>query len=258
MQFRYLRFNDDYNPLLYQPQKNINHNVLSTPDRKIVYLSIPKCACSSIKFMLRKNYGDNEIDIRKDVHNITQSSLINYEKIVEQKSFARFLTEENPFVFSVLRCPKERILSTYLNKFCSKKEPQGTTDRLLFGAQLFKFKIQRDELLRKIDNMSFKDFLEIIKNQSDFAKNEHWRPMTAQLLGLPKENLNLYKLSNLRNLKEDLEFFLSKDLDFDINKKVGYHQTSAHKLIDEFFDKETVNIFNEIYEKDTLLFDSLN
>ena len=89
MQFINSSFSENYYPLLYQPLIDLNNNVLLTPDRKILYLSIPKCGCSSIKFMLRKNYGDTEIEIKKDIHDITNSSLINYERIVEQKSFLK-------------------------------------------------------------------------------------------------------------------------------------------------------------------------
>ena len=258
MEFTKSTFIDNYNPLSYQPINDLNRNVLLTPDRKILYLSIPKCGCSSIKFMLRKNFGDSEIQIKKDIHDISSSSLINYKQIVDQKSFNRFLIEENPFVFSVIRCPKERILSAYLNKFFDKDEAGRTRNRLTFGPPLFNFKLNGNELLEKINNMSFKDFLEIIKEQTDLSKNEHWRPMASQLLGLPIENIKIYKLSNLSKLKNDLEKYLSKELDFDIKKKVGYHHTSAHELIDKFFDEKTLNIFNEIYKKDILLFNSLS
>ena len=51
---------DSYSPLQYQNLGNLNRNVLMTPDNKIIYLSIPKCGCSTIKFFLRRNYGEDE------------------------------------------------------------------------------------------------------------------------------------------------------------------------------------------------------
>ena len=82
--------------------------------------------------------------------------------------------------------------------------------------------------------------------------------MVSQLIGLPIENIKIYKLTNLSKLKNDLEKYLSKELDFDIKKKVGHHQTSAHELIDDFFDENTLNIFNEIYKKDINYINSLS
>ena len=246
-----------YSPLQYQNLEDLNRNVLITPDNKIIYLSIPKCGCSTIKFFLRNNYGEDESQILENIHEVGKSNLINYELLTFNSSLKDFLYENNIFVFSVIRCPKERILSAYLDKFHTKEEPDRTNNRLIFSRQLFGFKFNNNDLIQKVENMNFKNFLEIISHQNHFEMNEHWRPMVYQLLGLPIEKINLYTLSKLDDLKTDLEKFLSKKLVFKTKVRRGGHSSSSGRILEEYYSEDVLNIFNRIYKKDIFLYKSL-
>lgn len=247
----------NYSPRDFQTLNDLNRNILMTPDKKIIYLSIPKCACSSIKYFLRKNYGDDISEIKENVHDISNSKLLNYSKITRENSLKEILSKSKFFIFSVIRSPKERVLSAYLNKFHTEGEPWRTQSRLIFGRSLFKGYLSDSDLLDKIENLSFKRFLKIIYNQKNIEKNEHWRPMKSQLIGLPLNKLNLYTLSSLDKLKIEIEDYLSIKLDFDTSLKVGSHQTSSSSLTNKYYDQETLEIFNDIYREDINLYESI-
>ena len=93
-----LFYKDNYDPINYQKLNQLNRSVLISPDNKVVYLSIPKCGCTSIKYFLRKYYGDNVQEIKQDVHNNSNSRLIKYTNIINDKTFKYFLTEYKPFI----------------------------------------------------------------------------------------------------------------------------------------------------------------
>ena len=251
---------DSYSPLQYQRLPDLNRNVLMTPDNKVIYLSIPKCGCSSLKYFLRRNYGEDETKLEniQSIHDMDDSSIINYELLTLISSLKDFLYTNKVFLFSVVRCPKERILSAYLNKFkLNIKETKNKQRHVDFTRQLFGYKINNEDLIQKITNLSFKNFLEIISTQSHLEMNEHWRPMIYQLLGFPIEKINLYTLSRLDNLKNDLEKFLSKELIFKTTVKRGGHSTSSGRFLEEYYSEDVLSIFNSIYEKDILLYESL-
>ena len=128
---------------------------------------------------------------------------------------------------------------------------------MIFSRQLFGFEFNNNDLIQKVENMNFKNFLEIISHQNHFEMNEHWRPMVYQLLGFPIEKINLYTLSKLDDLKTDLEKFLSKELVFKTKVKRGGHSSSSGRCLDEYYSEDVLNIFNRIYKKDILLYESL-
>ncbi len=72
---------DSYSPYQYQKLPDLNRNILMTPDNKIIYLSIPKCVCSSLKYFLRRNYVEDETKLKntQNIHNMDSSNIINYE-----------------------------------------------------------------------------------------------------------------------------------------------------------------------------------
>lgn len=247
----------NYNPLDFQNINELNRNILMTPDRKIIYLSIPKCACSSIKYFLRKNYGDDISKIKENVHDTTGSKLINYSKITQHNSLKEILLKSKFFIFSVIRSPKQRVLSAYLNKFHVKSEPLRSESRLIFGRGLFKGDLSDKDVLDKVENITFKKFLKIISEQKNVEKNEHWRPMICQLIGLPLYKINLYTFSSLDKLKLDIEDTLSTKLDFDTTLKFGSHQTSSSAQTNKYYDQETYEIFNNIYRDDIDLYESI-
>ena len=247
----------NYSPLDYQPISDLNRNILMTPDKKIIYLSIPKCACTSIKYFLRKHYGDDISENKSNIHDITDSKLLNYSKITAQNSFKKILSKSNFFIFSVIRPPKERVLSAFLDKFYSEYEPWRSESRLLFGRSLFKSDLSDSDLLYKLKDISFKEFLILISQQKNIDKNEHWRPMKSQLIGLPLNKINLYTFSGLDKLKLQIEDYLSTKLNFDTALKIGTHQKSAETLINKYYDSETLKIFNELYKEDIELYETI-
>ena len=150
-----------------------------------------------------------------------------------------------------------RILSSYLNKFHTIDESKRTANIVRYGKTLFGFEFNNNDLIQKVENMNFKNFLEIISHQNQFEMNEHWRPMVYQLLGFPIEKINLYTLSQLDDLKTDLEKFLSRELVFETKVRRGGHSTFAERSLEEYYSEDVLNIFNRIYKKDILLYESL-
>ncbi|MAC77391.1 MAG: hypothetical protein CML66_04950 [Rhodobacteraceae bacterium] len=138
--------------------------------QRAIYTFIPKNACSTLRFSVAVANGflDAEADVNwihanNDVFVASQDALGTCD-----------------YAFVVLRCPFRRLASAYLDKIVGGERHLRNVlpgpERLVYRA------FGRAALARRIQAMSFEDFLSRIAGQSRSEMDEHWRPQVDFLL----------------------------------------------------------------------------
>jgi hypothetical protein len=212
-----------------------------------VYTFIPKNACTSLRFSIAVSNGFLK-DI-SDLHWIHKNN-DSFQPSKREAAIAKY-------TFVVLRCPFTRIVSCFFDQVVFNKYFDFTDST---GSKL---------------SLSFHDFLQIVKSQNRFDRNEHWRNQSDFLhyekyddyFSLEQFPEAINKLSN-----KGLKFFdtrnemkhsllglnkvdgnFSKTNELEIKKmKEGANIPSYRSM----FDEETINLVKEIYSDDIDLYSS--
>ncbi len=130
---------------------------LCDDERKIAYLTLPKCVCSSI----RKSFFKEEV---KDDGSIHHPRTILDGRSIEEMTDSERLSEKrkNYFTFSFTRNPFDRLASCYADKVAGQSGQGGySSDHYLYGA------IAGRE--------SFDDFLHAVIRIPDKIAEHHFR-----------------------------------------------------------------------------------
>ena len=212
-----------------------------------VYSFIPKNACTSLRFSIAVSNG-----FLKDKSDLPWIHKNNdtFQPSKREAAIAKY-------TFVVLRCPFTRIVSCFF-------------DQVVFN-DFFDF---TDASGNKL-NLSFHDFLQIVKSQNRFDRNEHWRNQSdflhyekyddyfsleqfpEAISKLDNKGLKFFDTRNeskhsLLGLKK-VDGNFSKTNELEIKKmKEGGNIPSYRSM----FDEETINLVKEIYSDDIDLYSS--
>ena len=212
-----------------------------------VYTFIPKNACTSLRFSIAVSNGFLK-DI-SDLHWIHENN-DSFQPSKREAAIAKY-------TFVVLRCPFTRIVSCFF-------------DQVVFN-KYFDF---TDSTGNKL-SLSFHDFLQIVKSQNRFDRNEHWRNQSDFLhyekyddyFSLEQFPEAINKLSNkglnffdTRNeMKHSLLGLNKVDGNFSKTNQLEIKKMKEGGNIPSYrsmFDEETINLVKEIYSDDIDLYSS--
>ncbi|MDN5203670.1 sulfotransferase family 2 domain-containing protein [Fulvivirgaceae bacterium BMA10] len=185
------------------------------PERKLAYVRISKCACTSIQSaLLQGQYPDEPISLL-DTNQINQLGL----------KFIKPYLEPGYTCFTVVRDPLKRLIS------CFRDQGQVSNDFYYFNDYIFKvFK----------PNMSFENFVDVVSRIPDTLKDIHFRPQYKFLERLPG-----VKVFRIERDKDDLVKFLN-DYGLTLPHLNSYHD-SDNEIV---FGSDTIKKVTEIYKED--------
>lgn len=129
------------------------------PRLRAIYIPVPKTAGSTVLATLLPADGSPHLAGIVD-HN-TDESRNKMSAIHDLRGFWSSLHEAQVFRFAFVRDPYTRVLSAYLDKIASGREPRFA------------------KWLGLPEGASFLDFLRRISEQNVDAMNRHWRPQSA-------------------------------------------------------------------------------
>ena len=235
----------DYSTLSQNEKYNFSlRYALSIYPLNAIYTFIPKNACSSLRFSVAVSNGF--IEDLKDFHWIHQN---NETFNPTQREIARA-----SYTFVVLRCPFTRVVSCFF-------------DQIVGGD--FDF---TDSSGNKL-SISFKDFIKIIKSQNRVDRNEHWRNQSDFLhyeeydeyfsLELFNDAVNKLEKKGIKvfdtrvEMNHSLQGFKKNNGNFTNTKEIEIKKMKEHGNIPSYksmFDKETIELVNEIYSDDIALY----
>ena len=160
--------------------RNYEEYYIWMEDYNLTYVYIPKIACTSWKLYLWQLEG-NEIDERinyKTVHNpeIVKLHYLNRSRDEHRQLWEEKVEDGKIEIMSVVREPKARLLSAYINKFEKHKNKDSVFTKSI------KPLIQRHSGISEDIIPSFRSFIEWIVNSDDIETNNgHWLPYSRIL-----------------------------------------------------------------------------
>ena len=224
-------------------------------DYNLTYVYIPKIACTSWKLYLWQLEG-NKIDERvnyKTVHNpeIVKLEYLN-RSVGEQKQLWEEKVKSGEIeILSVIREPKARLISAYINKFEKHKNKDSVF------TQSIKPLIQAHSGISEDVMPSFKNFVEWIVDSDDIETNNgHWLPY-SKILENHSKRVRLFKLENNKKAVKYIESMTGRQIDFPKIDRLGPRvNNQSEDLLEEYYDKELVSLVDNYYRNDFKLYKS--
>lgn len=237
----------------FMPRREFEYHIHISTQNSYIYFEVPKVACSTTKLTLQqleaKTAGlsspPQEMSI---IHNKQQSLLLSPSDIGLDK-FCEMLKDSSIFKFGFVRNPYTRILSAFLSKMKWKDSP-------------YKKKIAHILNVDINSNITFKQFVYAVSQQSEFEMDPHWRPQSIQLF----RNLITYDfIGFFENFEQDLQealkyIALNKDNKNHLSNRdterinMKGRKTSANNKLESFYDREIQSLVKDIYQNDFINF----
>ena len=240
-------------------------------ENNLLYCSIPKNACTSIKAWLQELLGF-PTDINPNIDpNITKLLLSNYP----DEDASEIMHSDNIFKFVIVRNPWNRVVSAFLNKFLSyqqhlylyMKDHENPCVAEFHANYHEQFVAQvvgticKDEE-SKVRGISFRDFLEYVVATADSGLDPHWKPQHRFI-----EGVNIDYVGKFESLEEDfkrIQEVAGNSTKLPFKNITRYNPASDKLLIDtpcseligktfnhhNFYDETTVELVNSRYQKD--------
>lgn len=142
--------------------RNIQQCLRADPEHGFVYLNNPKAGCSTVKANLWRGVSPDTL----------RPNTRTYDK--EHEPFSRDVAGatwmRDAFVFTFVRNPLGRLVSTYTNKIADKSDPAT------WASFAKRFDLVHDA------EVSFDAFVEMIAGEPPSTLNPHWRPQYINVL----------------------------------------------------------------------------
>ncbi len=154
---------------MFFDQYRRSHHLID-PHNRILYCYIAKNACSTVKFhFLKKNLRSAGAAISEDELNARIHVLAKEHSSAKQD----LSTLSNHYTFCIVREPRSRIASAFLDKFVQSEKLPGYAHRLIeqFGGG------------KGIDDWTFADFISALARSELESFNEHWMPQYLHPIG---------------------------------------------------------------------------
>ena len=220
-------------------------------DQAFAFIYLPKVACTSWKLFLWQASGHilpPGLQYR-DVHDASRLSLpyVGQMPTSQQQDFLKELAAQRIKAAAVIREPRSRVLSAYLDKILLHSNPQSKFSRTVLPA------IQRVYALKPGQRPSFEQFLRWNQSHVDRRQwNPHWRPM-VDLLGTP-QGLELWPMERIDAAAQSVNRHLGSQVAFPQRQALGPRLThNSQTKLDQFYGPSELTLVEEMYRDDLKL-----
>ena len=224
-------------------------------DQAFAFIYLPKVACTSWKLFLWQASGQRlppGLGYR-GVHDPSQLALPYVERmpIAQQRTFLHELAAGQITAVSVVREPRSRVLSAFLDKILLHRNPLSHFNQKVLPAIQEMFGLRQDE------RPSFEQFLRWNQSQVDRSEwNPHWRPM-VNLLGHPGL-LELWPMDRMDQAILRVNQYFGREVTFPGREALGPRRTyNSQTKINQFYGPSESKLVEEMYSDDLQLHASL-
>jgi len=172
---------------------------LVNPDRRLVYVAIPKNACTEVKahFVLNSPYRDAFLATRSPIHDFCGG-------MTATPVPSEIIMGQDYFRFTVLRDPLRRLVGAYLNKIVRPRRNRlhylrlPLLERTIRGAQEIAG-LDYDPLR----SITFEEFVRFLARADDTECNVHWMP---QYRFVGRDLSAFHHVGRVERLQDTLDF----------------------------------------------------
>ena len=230
--------------------------------QRAAFIYLPKVACTSWKLFLGRALclADGTAITYANVHDGAALALpyLSSCSAEEQQTFYTELDRGGLALYSVIREPKERALSAYLDKIFLHKNPHSFfSTTVLPSIQSF----------HGLDTATIPDFAQFLRwiqaEQSRHCSNDHWRPMT-KLLGLqadsegrvvPNQQWTIWSMNNLQQAAAEIGRLLQYDGAFPGREALGTRPNRNSSMqLESHRSRDVDHLLSTIYCDDLNLY----
>lgn len=219
--------------------RSVNFHTHISLVNKYVYVEVPKAGCGTMKATLGALEGArlNETHAQRFLdkpHNGVKSGAHVRPYQLPADLLEQVLTSNDYTRFTVVRNPSSRVLSGYLEKIQQGLRQSEEISQALGG--------------KAAGDISFTEFLQVIKDQDSRDQDPHWRRQTDHIgLGMIDYN-KIIHLEDLDNSWGKIAALTNTpDLDGQYYCK---NSTKATSKVDQYRTPETDALIAEIYQRD--------
>ena len=207
-------------------------------DKHLVYISIPKVACTSIKLALMGNTFGKSVQVdRMSIHHLSRQYL-HHRLSGQQKGYYRFAFVRNPF---------DRLISCYEDKVRRNRQHSG---RYHFDTNYNKILIRQFFGGSFHPEMTFTKFVELVAKIPDFLSDNHFRSQYSMLY---RKDVKLVDyIGKFEDLQHDWNILSEK---FGLLPLDIANPSARHTISDYYQSKQLVELVARRYWKDIELFD---
>jgi hypothetical protein len=224
----------------------------------VAFVYVPKVACTSWKLFLARALGlplPNPLPLGA-IHNreLVKLPYVSSLEVSDQRRFQADLRDGQIELLAIIREPRQRVLSAYLDKVWLHRNPQS------YFSQVVLPELQQQLGLGPLERPNFLQFLQWLQQGlSSSCSNDHWLPQ-RQLIGtaeaLPRHQL--WPMTQMEHALRHLQARLQTDLPFPGREELEPRQSSGSGLkLQESFTAEVEAAFSRLYSEDLQLYDGL-
>tara|TARA_B100001063_G_scaffold16363_1_gene12578 strand:- start:6176 stop:6892 length:717 start_codon:yes stop_codon:yes gene_type:complete len=228
-------------------QPSLEHSIWFE-EQNFAFIYLPKVACTSWKLHLWQASGHAiPADLEySDVHNPKRLALPYVDQMAreQQQAFLHKLDLGQLTAMAVIRDPRSRVLSAYLDKILFHSNPLSKFSRNVLPAIQTCFGLVAEQ------RPSFEQFLRWNQAELDARRwNPHWRPM-VHLLGHTKR-LQLWPMEQLDSAVQAVNKRFNCNLSFPKQQVLGPRQTyKSQTQLEQYYGPLEQTLVNEMYRDD--------
>lgn len=225
----------------------------------LAFVYIPKVACTSWKIYFSRALGLETPKGYADIHSGQQLPLpyVSGMDSDQQQIFINKIRAGCIEVVSILREPRERILSAYIDKIYNHSNPNS-----YFSLEVIP-SVKKYAKLQGRKELSLELFLGwLAESNSPHSKNDHWLPMSC-LLGLaedgkPSDSWKFWTMLQMHQAHQYLNQRLGVSILLPTSQELGSRKsTESHSKVDSAFSADAQRQFETLYQQDILLYDNV-
>lgn len=244
--------NNNLNPLIIF-QKSINrssalfsyNSLIRVPYSNLIFLDIPKCASSSLKWYLRDRLSINSL---LDLFNISTS----YPHAIPLPHVSRFNNmnaNDDTLRVALVRNPLHRLFSTFKEKVFYEKGFGYGKDWIYSGFKYFG---------KRSGKVNFNEFIVKITSEQPGRLDKHIRPYSVIISDLPEHlRPNIFidtcLLTSLFSVMDSRIFTLSKS-EHSLDTSFTLNQTGSTAFSNTEIDRSTHDLIKKYYKLDYSIF----
>ena len=208
-------------------------------DRRIVYISIPKVACTSIKLAIEGG--------RAEIKSSDEGAMSIHKKLTSRCAHSLNRHTAGYFVFAFVRNPFDRLVSCYEDKV---RKPVQHNGQYFFSSDYNKVFLKKLLGAAFHADMSFDEFVRLVARIPDIIADGHFKSQYSSLYRNGRRVPHF--VGKFENLIDDWQRLADK---FGFPGLTANNRTKRLHWMDYYTSRETIRVVGERFQSDIESFD---